>query len=552
MAPMDFQGLPLDIVILIINYVCYSSTLSDWASLKGDYQIIRPTDMKNLCLVSKNLRSLTTPQLYRNVALRIGSNPDRRLFGFLHSDNPGLPYVRSLRLDEEDDANGQQALFVVHFLLDLLPKNILTEFTWRGYVELTVDIVLLLYRQQSGLLELGTLETDRPLSEIIYQAPEILDRLDSVKRITIHLHNIDSLYLGAEFLKIFPDIDTLEIGDYTSDEFDSLDLQAGTKLEPVTGSLFQHMLPFNGCSPMRLRSLTLYNLDLQDVATTLIHVIDLSFLERLKLEGYQGTRPFLQTLTDAYSNLRGKGKLTALEIIWVEQAPDLDPTPLDDFLVAIPKGLTSLAIFLKASTHMPKVASLTHHGASLKSLLVMVLGHENRRFHFTPEEFGEMCWGCRGLEQLSIMLPLIRLDLSEDRLQPKFAEFIRLTGRLPYLHTLNITSSPYPESNESDLIPLHHYNYLLRELARRIYEARESHFTDEHRQSKLTVLAIGADNINLPDGRMLVQGSVKRMHYLRAKQTDMFGHTSVTSSPIESHLVKYAAPASDILDFRFP
>ncbi|KAI9758585.1 MAG: hypothetical protein M1835_000575 [Candelina submexicana] len=149
------------------------------------------------------------------------------------------------------------------------------------------------------------------------------------------------------------------------------------------------------------------------------------------------------------------------------------------------------------------------------------------------------------------MFPSIRLDLSKRRLRPSIVEWLHATTHLQYLHTLHITSSPYPESDEAQLIPLHHYDYLLREIARRIFKLSASYSTKIQVRSKLRVLAIGAYNVDLPDGRKLVEGSVKRMLYLRGNQTDIFGRTSVTALSFESGVVNYVAPASDILDFLF-
>ncbi len=84
--------------------------------------------MKNLCLVSKDLRFLTTPRLYRKVQLKIGGTPDHRLTALLRSDNPGLPYIRTLKLCDGLSFDEEQAHFVVRLLLDLLPRDTLTDF----------------------------------------------------------------------------------------------------------------------------------------------------------------------------------------------------------------------------------------------------------------------------------------------------------------------------------------------------------------------------------------------------------------------------------------
>lgn len=119
------------------------------------WQIIRPKDLKTLCLTSKQLRDLATPALYRNVTLDIGGPKDMLLIaGLLSRDNPGLKYIRDLSLgferniilskqeiidDSSDDGEeetayeefglgARQAQLTARLLLDALPENVLESF----------------------------------------------------------------------------------------------------------------------------------------------------------------------------------------------------------------------------------------------------------------------------------------------------------------------------------------------------------------------------------------------------------------------------------------
>lgn len=95
-------------------------------------KIIRPSDLKKLCLVNKEWHELAVRFLYRNVALDLGSPMDNRLTAFISPKNIGLKHIKQLRLylaGVPDRCNQeQQAHFATRMILEFLPENILEEF----------------------------------------------------------------------------------------------------------------------------------------------------------------------------------------------------------------------------------------------------------------------------------------------------------------------------------------------------------------------------------------------------------------------------------------
>lgn len=95
-------------------------------------QVIRPSDLKKLCLVSKEWHQLAVRFLYRNVALDLGSPADTRLSAFINPKNIGLKHIKQLRLylaGVADRCNQeQQAHFATRMLLEFLPEDTLEEF----------------------------------------------------------------------------------------------------------------------------------------------------------------------------------------------------------------------------------------------------------------------------------------------------------------------------------------------------------------------------------------------------------------------------------------
>ena len=62
------------------------------------HKVNRPTDMKSLCLTSKQLHEITVRQLYRSVSLDVGSPNDTKLSAFMNPKNLGLKHLRTLDL----------------------------------------------------------------------------------------------------------------------------------------------------------------------------------------------------------------------------------------------------------------------------------------------------------------------------------------------------------------------------------------------------------------------------------------------------------------------
>ena len=136
-------------IYLSLNSIGYRSRIG---------QILRPEDLKSLCLTSKQIQEIVTPQLYRKVLLFIGGHKDVRVSGLLSQSNPGIQHIRKIYLqlektfvppplvieedsDESSEGEGElmvedisgsarQAQFTVRLLLDFLPNDILETFRY--------------------------------------------------------------------------------------------------------------------------------------------------------------------------------------------------------------------------------------------------------------------------------------------------------------------------------------------------------------------------------------------------------------------------------------
>lgn len=94
--------------------------------------ILRPSDLKALCLTSKAMRVPATTALYHTITLA-GNVPGWRdgiletKAGFFSSKNPGLQQIRKLRLQSAfDDPSGEEDE-AVETVLNALPSNVLRQ-----------------------------------------------------------------------------------------------------------------------------------------------------------------------------------------------------------------------------------------------------------------------------------------------------------------------------------------------------------------------------------------------------------------------------------------
>jgi hypothetical protein len=115
-----FQSLPHDVKSCVVE------------------QIKRPSDLKKICLVSKELHGIAVRFLYHRISLDLGSFKDNLMPSFLSPRNIGLKYIRQIHLylaHVTDRCNQeQQATFATRMLLEFLPENILEEFRC-GFME---------------------------------------------------------------------------------------------------------------------------------------------------------------------------------------------------------------------------------------------------------------------------------------------------------------------------------------------------------------------------------------------------------------------------------
>lgn len=191
--------------------------------------MIRPTDLKNLCLVNKLFHQLTVPLLYHTVVLEVGSPLDMRLTDFISPKNIGLPHIRKLDLylaDVQDKCNQlQQANFAIRMILTMLPEDILDKFSWHPWHAFSADNLLLLYKKQKRLKWLEAIALDRD---------NVLQELEPWKD-----WNADGFFKTVRKLGLYPD--SIPVLDYCgallrrTEKVEKITLHAAFEDEPESG-----------------------------------------------------------------------------------------------------------------------------------------------------------------------------------------------------------------------------------------------------------------------------------------------------------------------------
>lgn len=101
-------------------------------------QVNRPSDLKNVCLVSREMHEIAVRYLYHDVSLELGSRKDKIILESFIPSNIGLKHIRKIGLYLANVPGKfnveEQAALTTGVLLHNLPEDILEEFRC-GYTE---------------------------------------------------------------------------------------------------------------------------------------------------------------------------------------------------------------------------------------------------------------------------------------------------------------------------------------------------------------------------------------------------------------------------------
>ncbi|KZM26141.1 uncharacterized protein EKO05_0000470 [Ascochyta rabiei] len=527
----DFTTLPTDLKTLVVDHIS------------------RPTDLKSLCLTSKQLREITVRRLYRQVTIDVGSSKDTRLGAFLNPKNIGLPHIRKLDLyltEVLDKCNQiHQANFAVRMILELLPENILDKFSWHPWSPFSADNLVLLYKKQKRLKWAESIALDRHVLDQLQKIPGFKEQFANVRKIGLypdsrevleychfilkHTSNLDKITLHASF----------EDSDVPIPDRELNDSSTGPGL--ITSTIFSHMQPFAKCTPLALKEITLQKLGLRYAADTYCKLIDFRTVKSIRTFTCTGTDALFAELS---KSTKLPQKLDTLEVKLADNPENDGLGALDGFLCLV-SGIKVLTLDYSGVNSLPASAGIVRHGKTLIQLSI----HASR----APEEcddelvydyasFSQICKDCTLIEQLSAAFPKVSVVRPKSE---SFANFENCLGDLPSLVTLNVTTWPTTHPSSSKL-PRKIYEHLLAGLAQQGFETSAKHAKAQGRSSKLAIVAFGAS-----DRVYDREDSENQIIFVKGRQTDPLGNEKSTAVQIGWCLRKFidAGAKSDVLDF---
>ncbi|EMC95885.1 hypothetical protein BAUCODRAFT_507579 [Baudoinia panamericana UAMH 10762] len=570
MAKLQFGDLPEDIKALVVEH------------------ILRPTDLKNICLVNKQLHGLAVKELYRKVDLDLGSRNDTHLSAFLNPNNKGLKHIKQIRLHRaniHDRRNTQLINFATRMLVEFLPEDVLEEFSWCPWERFSADNMLLLYKKQRKMKWLEAFDLDRDILPELKKNTKLQDGVFScVRKLALYPENQATLQLCHFFVEKISDVleEMMIQADFEPhDQIPTLSLRdindTATGPGLLSRTIFSHMLPFEQCTPFRsLTALRLHQISLRHSADTWCRIVKFTEIQTLELTSCIGADTLLGQLSKA-SNL--PRQLKTLEIQHKDNTEHEALVALDGFLCLV-SGITELTLELENVKALPAAAGIMRHSKTLKLLNVHCTPEysaitspstEVDEVIWSTEEFEDICKACTKLEQLSCAWPdtsLIR-DPSEAWRAYENAVF----SHLNQLVTLHVSTFPTNQPS-SQLLPKSVYECLLQHLTKRMFElavtwgAKARSSTNSHSHLSATDatndVAAETDSDQMPSEstttlRLIAFGISDKIYeredskhqaiYLRSTCISALGKEHVYAAPIGWCMRNYVEPRSDVLDF---
>ncbi|KAK3640651.1 hypothetical protein LTR56_011743 [Elasticomyces elasticus] len=578
MAKLQFEDLSEDVQALIVD------------------KILRPTDLKNVCLVNRQLHSLAVKPLYRNVSLELGSANDTRLSAFLNPRNAGLKHIRQIRLylaSVRDRCNQkQQANFATRMLLDFLPEDTLEEFSWCPWEPFSTDNLIILYKKQRRMKWLEVMDLDRDALPEIKNNPRIQQTLFShARKLALYPENRATLDLCQHFVErtaehleeliVHANFEAHDARDHSTpmavgQAIDSRELNdSATGPGLLTRTVFSHMGSFEKCTPFKnLTSLRLHQVSLRHCADTWCKFVDFTQMQWLRLYQCSGVDSLLGQMCKASHLPR---QLKTFELMHKDNAENEVLIALDGFLCLV-SGIRDLIIDMEHVKLLPAAAGIVRHGKTLELLNVhaspepphVTSSDADVEEHvWDTEDFEKICKACKRLEQLSCAWPQSSVIRTPSDSWVSYETAV--VNNLKDMVTLHISSFPNNKPS-TQLLPKAIYEQLLQCLATRLFDlavngcgksgsANTSTLSSTEQNAAVASSAVSDVVATRQPNRLRLlafgisekiferEDSKNQLLYLRSTCLSALGETKVHAAPIGWCLRQFVEPRSDVLDF---
>ncbi|KAF2227706.1 hypothetical protein BDZ85DRAFT_6377 [Elsinoe ampelina] len=374
----------------------------------------RPSDFKNLCLTNKDWYDPGVKLLYADMHLLIGSREDCDLVYTFNPRNVALRYIQELEISTIDEAPALLVECTLRIILEYLPEDVLRRFTWSEVAPPSVNAIRKLYSTQRRLGNLQVMPTI-PLTTAVSShygveevAPAYGKTLDGRQKLELIIDSETSFQLSQYLVQAASSIRTLdiEVRD-AANKFGFLGLDSQTSSTSLSSvfarRLFSIRLPSGIPSNLiDLHELRLCSVDLRNVASEWMSMLDLSRLQTLTLVDCSGTAGLLrrmcrpapvtiEQLTVTHNDLNDNRVIEALEA-----------------LLTLCTKLKVLSLSLRGTSRSINAGKICASGSKLELLSVHFFGDartNNVEWYWSKDDLAAVIDACPALGQLSCAFP---------------------------------------------------------------------------------------------------------------------------------------------------
>ena len=321
------------------------------------------SDQANVCLVSREWRSLMAPILWETLIISTDTLCSDQLATLLHPNNGVLRNVRHLHMASSDSTDitacEPRLEALMQLLIGALPKNSLLALT--SLQAISVPLLLNALQCQQTLEELEIcIESEDHASHlgvsVAAHGPWLAPTLSGVQTMTIFLDDDQSYTISGTLISSSQQLEDLTVMGTSS--FASLEHRGGRF--DVIGTPNATSVD---CLMTKLRSLALFGLDLRPTST-LDKYLDSTRLRKLRLVGCIGVIPLLRSLAEAFTRACSLQELevSSMGITWEPGVTQAIQGLLNSF-----SGIKHLWLALEEAP-MVSISCLARHGSTLRQL----------------------------------------------------------------------------------------------------------------------------------------------------------------------------------------
>ena len=296
---------------------------------------------------------------------------------------------------------------------------------WSSYDEFSADNFVLLCKKQKNLkcIEVGVMKGS--LTEALHAHPDLIKNLEQLHALDLYPETVDCLEACHKVIQSTPKLDQLLIESAaTTINADGQWDDESNKPGLITSTLFKDKLPFQSCTPMSLKFLSLNRINLRWAAQTYMKVIQFPNLEELEIRCCLGADALFAEMSKP---AKRPDKLECLTYVQAADGRTLQyiQSSLENFLQSI-STLKKLYVNFVDGNNLPKVEAICNHAGTLKSLILhsshLSVGSFLSYRTYSKEYFARLCKECTKLEQLAIALPAN--NVLEENFSDNFLEYL--------------------------------------------------------------------------------------------------------------------------------